>query len=97
MFVQLPTTQEAVWEKFLTLQDYKDNYDITDALKIEELENYLKNNNPDGTVYLYKGKNPYTGLYTLNPENDFKDLLKNRKVDKDSFYEYACESRVHKT
>lgn len=62
IFVELPTTREAVWEKFLDLEDYKKRYEIDDALSVTELENYLKQYNPDGTVYLYKGKNPYSGL-----------------------------------
>jgi len=97
IFVELPTTREAVWEKFLNLEDYKNRYEIDDALAVTELENYLKQYNPDGTVYLYKGKNPYSGLETLNPEEDFKDILSKRKVDTEHFYEYSCESRVHKT
>ena len=64
---------------------------------MEDLESYLSQKNPDGTVYLYKGVNPYSKLTTLTPENDFKELLAKRKVDKDKLYEYACEARVHKS
>lgn len=41
LFVKLPTDQQAVWEKFKTLDDYKRLYEIDEALKIEELTNYL--------------------------------------------------------
>ncbi len=50
-------------------------------------------------VYIYKGKNPYSGIDTLNPLQNGKyvKILDKYRVESDSIYEYACESRVKKS
>lgn len=92
-----PSKKESTFEKYIDLDEYKKRYEIDDALNVTELESYLNTYKPNGTIYLYKGKNPYSNQWTINPEDDFKDILSKRTVDNTSLFEYACEARVHKS
>jgi len=99
LFVRLPDPSEEIWSNYKSLDDFKKTYEIDDAKSTDELEAFLKNygDSKEFTIFLYYGKNVYSQVYSVTPREEFAKLLTNYKVDDTSLYEYACESRIHKT
>ena len=97
VFLKVPDLTKTYWMKIKSLEDYTQEFEIDDAKDLKELQDFLTDKCSDKTLYVYKGTNPYSNLETLNPLKEFEDILKKFKVDDETFYEYACESRVHKT
>ena len=51
----------------------KKRYHLQDVFRVEDLEKIFKQQvKKDSTVLIYKGKNPYSGLDTINVEEEFK-------------------------
>lgn len=96
VFLKVPDLTKTYWMKIKSLEDYTKEFEIDDAKDLKNLEDFLTDKCSGKTLYLYKGKNPYSGIDSLNPLKEFEDILSKFQVDDKKFYEYACESRVHK-
>lgn len=99
LFVRLTDPNKSFWIKTKSLEDFKAEFEIDDARKIEDLDAFFKNNvdKDDQTVYIYNGVNRYSGLNTLNPYTEFQKLLDGFKINQTDIYQYACEARVFKS
>ena len=97
IFVDLPDPLKSFWMKTKSLDDFLKEFDITDVKEKKDLESFIKENFLNFTIYIYKGLNPYSKLETLNVSQEFGDFLKDFKIDENILYEFACESRIHKS
>jgi Xaa-Pro dipeptidase len=97
VFLKVPDLTKTYWMKIKSLEDYTKEFEINDAKDLKELESFLNEKCSHSKIYLYKGVNPYSNLTSLNPNEDFHDILKKFQIDLESLYEYACECRVHKS
>ena len=99
VFVPKEEPAKSYWKKIKNAEDYKKEFEIDDALYLDELPAFLKKTvDPNkNLIYVNKGKSPYSNLESLNPKEDLKEILSQFKVDEEDFYEVACESRVFKS
>ena len=99
LFVRLADPTKSFWMKTKSLEEFRTEFEVDDAQKIEDLEDYLNKNvdKENQTIYIYKGINRYSGLESLNPYEEFKKLLANFNVNQSDIYQYACEARVRKS
>jgi hypothetical protein len=74
LFVKLPDSTKAFWEKHKTIEDMKKEYHLDTVYKYEQLEEIFRDKVPKetATVLTYAGTNPYSNLPTLNAGDDFQ-------------------------
>lgn len=96
IYVKLQDPAKSYWLKVKGLEEFKAIYEIDDAKSFEHLKADLVSKVGKNTIYLNVGVNKYSGITSLNPLPELEAMKTEFSIDKDSLYEFICESRVHK-
>eukprot|EP01083_Nonionella_stella_P182919 659545_1 len=90
----LPLSSERWQGPRKTFKDYKDEYLLTGAASVQQLDSVLKQRNIQ-YLYLLHGQNTDSDLYTTTTAHF--DNIKQYTLDYHSLHPLLCEARVHKT
>lgn len=99
VFVKVADPETSFWMKTKTIEEFKELFEVDEVLDLKTLENWFADNIDKNTqtVYLNKGINPYSGITSFNPQEDYQKLLADYCVDDKSIYQWTCEVRVKKS